>query len=364
MSATSTLGRYVAARFLWMIVGSFSLCAGLIYMIDFVEMLRQAGKHGNVGMATISYITLLRLPAYTEILLTFAVLAGSIFVLISLNRKSELAVMRAGGMSAWQFLWPGIGVAFLLGVFAVTIYNPLSARARAEAERVHAEAFGKPSNFLRQQSDLAWLRQNGKDGQSVIWAASSSQSGLLLTSVQVLQFDQQKRFKERVYGKRAMLREGYWEIVEGWVRRPGKRAQKFEKYRVSTYLTPNRVLDAMGSVRSLSFWQLPGVIEVVEKAKLSSASYHVQYQLLLSRPFLLVTMVLLGATVSLKSFRSGGVQTMVTIGVLGGIGFFLMVEVSRQIGIAGLVAPWVAVWVPVAVGMALSVATLLLQEDG
>ena len=59
---------------------------------------------------------LLRLPAFSEILLSFAVLVGSIGALLSLNRKSELTVMRAGGMSVWQFLRPGVTVALLLGV--------------------------------------------------------------------------------------------------------------------------------------------------------------------------------------------------------------------------------------------------------
>ena len=104
--------------------------------------------------------------------------------------------------------------------------------------------------------------------------------------------------------------------------------------------------------------------KAAERAGLASAPYHVQYQLLLSRPFLLALMVLLAGTVSLKSFRSGGIQTMVVVGIIGGISFFLMVEVSRQIGVAGLVAPWVAVWVPILVAFAFASTIILHQEDG
>jgi lipopolysaccharide export system permease protein len=89
-----------------------------------------------------------------------------------------------------------------------------------------------------------------------------------------------------------------------------------------------------------------------------------QYQLLMSRPMLLLTMVLLAATVSLRSFRQGGIQTMVATGMVGGIGFFLLTEVSRQIGMAGLVSPFVAVWLPIALATLVSVTVLLHQEDG
>lgn len=364
MTSQKTISRYIARRFLISILGAFVLCAGLILMIDFVEMLRKAGKHGGAGLSTIVWITFLRLPAYSEVLLTFAVLVGSISTFINLARGSELAVMRAGGMSAWQFMRPGVVVAFLLGVFAITIYNPLSAMARAEAERLHAEVFGRSSNFLRQQSGLPWMRQDGNDGPSVIWAATATDNGLKLTQVRILQFDKDDKFVERVNGKQARLQDGHWIVEDGWVVRPNEPPQQFQTYAVPTYLSPDRVQDAMGSVRSLSFWQLPTIIDLAERAGLASAQYHVQYQLLLSRPFLLALMVLLAGTVSLKSFRSGGIQTMVVVGIIGGISFFLMVEVSRQVGVAGLVAPWVAVWVPICVAMAFASTIILHQEDG
>jgi lipopolysaccharide export system permease protein len=110
--------------------------------------------------------------------LPFAVLVGAIAALLMLARKSELAVMRAGGMSVWQFLRPGLSVALLLGIFSITAYNPLAAAARDRAERLYSEAFGRESNVLKSGSAGTWLRQDGEDGQSVINAASASNRGL------------------------------------------------------------------------------------------------------------------------------------------------------------------------------------------
>ena len=108
---------------------------------------------------------------------------------------------------------------------------------------------------------------------------------------------------------------------------------------VSTFLAPERVADALGAAMTLSFWDLPSLIEVAEKAGLSASRFRVQYELLLSRPLLCMVTVLLAATVSLRSFRGGGIQTMVIVGMLGGFSFFLLSEVSRQVGIAGLAPP-------------------------
>lgn len=357
------LRRYLAGRFITTITGAFLVCVILIFMIDFVEMLRQAGKFGTAPIGRLVWITILRLPAYTEILLAFAVLVGTISALLLLSRRSELAVMRAAGLSVWQLLRPGLTVAFVLGVFAVTVYNPLAATARAEAERLFAETFGREDNFLSSESGL-WLRQDSIDGPSVVTAGAAAQQGLALTAVTVFQFDSQDHFLERVDGARARLDQGFWRVEKAWVSRAGAPPEFYETYVVGTYLTPERVKDAIGSLLSLSFWELPGLIEIAEKAGLSTAKYYIQYEQLLARPLLLVAMVLLGATVSLRSFRSGKIQTMVITGMVGGIGFFLLVEVSRQIGMAGLVPPRISVWVPVVVASLVSTAVLLHQEDG
>ena len=364
MLGPRTLRRYVARRFLLSILGAFAVCAVLIFMIDMIELLRLSRRANDLTMSALLWMALLRLPAYTEVLLAFAVLVGGIGALLSLNRKSELIVMRAGGMSVWQFLRPGIVVSLALGVFAITVYNPLAAAARSEAERLVAEAFGKEASLLASSGEGSWLRQDGADGQSVMSARAIANQGLSLAGVVVFQFDAQGHFVERVDAERASLADGYWELQKAIVSRPTREPETFDTYTVSTYLTRERVGEALGSEIAVSMWQLPSLIEVAEKAGLSASRYKMQYALLLSRPMLLIAMVILAATVSLRSFRSGGTQTMVITGMVGGIGFFLLTEVSRQAGIAGLVSATSAAWVPIGLALLVSLTVLLHQEDG
>jgi lipopolysaccharide export system permease protein len=359
-----TLTWYIGRRFLTGIVTTLAICSLLIFMIDLLELLRASGKHGSVPALTLVSIALMRLPAYTEFLFGFAVLVGSIGALLFLNRKSELAVMRAGGLSVWQFLWPGVLVSFLIGLAGMLLFNPLAAAGRAEAEKRFAKAFGKDVSLLQAQGGGSWLRQDGTDGESVIGAAAASNRGLTLTGVMVFSYDKGGHFSERIDATQAFLKEGYWQLEGAWVSRLGQEPEKFDKYLVSTYLTPDRVQDALGTVFAVSFWDFPGLIEVTEKAKLSADKLKIQYEILWSRPLLCVAMVLLAATVSLRSFRSGGIQTMVATGMIGGFAFFLFSEISRQFGVAGLAQPWAAVWLPVVLLVVISSTVLLHQEDG
>jgi len=364
MIGAFTLSRYISRLFLVGILATLSVCALLIFMIDLVELLRLSGKYGSVPGTTLVVIALLRLGAYVEFLIGFAVLVGSISALIYLSRKSELAVMRAGGMSVWQFLRPGLAVGLAVGIFSVVVFNPLAARGRANAEGLFAKSFGNETNLLRAQGGGSWIRQNGADGESVLGAAAASNRGLNLTGVMILTYDRDGRFAERIDAGRGELKDGYWRLKDAWVSRLGQEPEKFDSYLVSTYLTPDRVQEALGTVFSVSFWDLPELIEVADKAKLSTERLRVQYQSLLVRPLLCFAMVLLAATVSLRSFRSGGIQTMVTTGMVGGVSFFLLSEIARQIGIAGLAPAWAVAWLPIVLVLIISTTVLLHQEDG
>ena len=363
MLRARTLRYYIGMRFFAMTVGALIVCMTLIFMIDMVELLRQARSAASITVWQLMWIGFLRMHTFTEILIPFAVLVGSIGALMSLSRKSELAVMRAGGMSAWQFLRPGITVAFFIGVVSVVGYNPLAAEATTAAEQLMVEYFGNETSFISSGSGN-WLRQDGADGPSVISAHAIADQGLSLSGVTVFKYDAAGKFLEHIRAEKAVLGDGLWDLSKVTVARPGGEIERFDVYKLSTYLDRERALDALGNVNTVSIFELPGVIEMAERSKLPAARFRVQYELLRSRPLLLVAMVLLAATVSLRSFRQGGIQTMVATGIIGGVGFFLLTEVSRQIGLAGLAPAMIAIWLPVVIACLVSLTVLLNQEDG
>lgn len=366
MTAAGTIARYISWRFLTAILAVTALCVLLMFFADMIELLRRSGKDdaGDVGALSLITIALLRLPARSEIILPFTVLIGSIGAFLMLSRKSELIIARAAGMSVWQFMLPGIIVAALIGIAIVTVINPLSALAKTSSERIYAEVFGKESSLLDTKSGDAWLRQDGSDGQSVMHARHVSNRGLSLSGVSVWHYGKDGNFSERIEAARADLQKGYWVLSQATISAVGREPALYDKYLLSTHLTPTHVNDSLGSVSSVSFWELPQFIDLADKAGLPAIRHKLRYQMLLSLPCLLAVMVLLAATCSLTSFRFGKAQTMAVIGLGSGFLFFMFREASRNIGLSGLAAPEVAAWAPAAIGTLLTVTVLLHREDG
>ncbi|MEM8664262.1 MAG: LptF/LptG family permease, partial [Pseudomonadota bacterium] len=153
----STLSRYLALTFAKWIGGFFLLGSAIIFLADTVELIRRSVDRESFSAADAVLASLFKTPALTEEFLPFAVLFGAIAAFLALNRRLELAVMRAAGVSAWQFVLPGLLVVIAIGIVATTLYNPLSAAAREQSDILSAKVLGKEAQILTGGSRGIWF---------------------------------------------------------------------------------------------------------------------------------------------------------------------------------------------------------------
>ncbi len=359
-----TLFQYIFLKFARNIIGVYLVVLGLIFLVDFVEHLRRASDQEEFEISAIALMVFYHAPSLAEQIFPFAVLFGSMASFMMLSRTLELAVVRAAGVSVWQFVAPGAAFAFLLGVFATTIYSPVVAEMRANYDRMNFEIFGGRSSFMETKRSGSWLRQRSADGEAIIHAKSSMDLGVRLADVTSFVFDSQGALVERVDAETAVLRPGRWDLGNATVSRPDGNVVQFTSYVVSTNLSPEQVREIFGSNESIAFWDLPGIIDASDSAGLEARGFRIQYHMLLVQPLSFAVMVYLAATVSLRIFRFGNLVRMILGGVAAGFMLYVMVQFARDLGMNGLTSPALASWLPVCVAMVLSFSVLLYQEDG
>lgn len=368
MVAFGMLGRYFGRRFVTAISVAFLTCVMLIAVVDFFELTRRVGDRPDSSAAQIGYLVLLRLPSFTEQMLPFATLIGAMSAFLALSRRLEFVVARASGISAWQFIGSAIALALVIGIAATTIYNPISAGMKETADRIESELLAQRAAAIGWKQEKApgniWVRQRGENNQAIINAQTASNQGRLLTGVRIFVFDVKGEFVERIEAKSAELQPGEWRLSEVQVFSPTNSPKTMASHSLPTSLTPDQVRGTFSNAAALSFWELPAAIELVRAAGLSAARYEIQYQLLLARPLLLATMVVIAAAVSLRVFRLGGVGRMVTIGVMSGFMLYVAAQLSEQLGEGGFLHPIVAGWLPVVCAALIGCSVLLHQEDG
>jgi lipopolysaccharide export system permease protein len=359
-----TLARYFGMRFLGAVLLVFAGIFCLIALLDYIELMRRAADIPHVSALLVAKTSLYRVPQVTERIMPFCVLIGAMSCYLNLSRRLELVIARAAGMSAWQFISPALVVAFLLGIAATTLYNPVSAIMQERSKRFEAELFGENQDGSHGSGGTFWANQRDSSGQAIINAKSSRDQGAELSGVSVFTFDPAGHFKQRIEARAAVLKPGVWQLLDARVYALATMPVDQPVYLLKTSLTPEQVRESFATPETVPFWELPTYITIAEHAGLVAAGYRLQFQKLLARPFLLAAMVFLAAAVSLRFFRFGGVQKMVLSGVAAGFLLYVLSKVTEDLSKAELMHPVAAAWLPVLVGGLTGFIALLYQEDG
>lgn len=357
-----TLGRYFGMRFFVTVVAVFGGVVLLVILLDSVEMMRRTAANENATALLVLRLSFFRVPITAERIMPFCVLVGAMSCYLALSRRNELVVARAAGVSAWEFVAPAVIVAIGLGVFATLVYNPVAANLQERAKRLEADIFGV-REFGQQDSGF-WVRQRSTDGQAIINARSSRDQGLNLIGVTVFTFDNQGRYQDRIEARSATLRDGAWALEDARVYPSDQPPSVHETYLLKTNITREQVRDTFATPETLSLWELPEYIRLADNAGLAAAGYRLQLHKLISRPFLLASMVLLAAAFSLRFARMGGVQKMVLGGVLSGFMLYVLSKITEDMSKTELLSPVTAAWIPVVIGGLIGFLVLLYQEDG
>ncbi len=357
-----TLARYFSIVFLRSIALVFGLVFVLIYLADFVEMLRRADDIKGASFLYIAFLSLLRTPSIAEKILPFAILFGAMGTFLTLSRKLELVVVRSVGVSALQFLLAPLLLATLLGIASVTVYNPLAALAKQHADRMETKLFAKQAGS--NASSRLWIRQKSGDHQSIIHADFSSDNGSELSGVSAFEFSADGSFTDRIDASTASLRPGHWQLRDARILVPGKPTVAHATYALLTNLTVAQVTQSFGDPDSVPFWNLQSLIRETQSAGLDATSYRLHFESLLAEPVLLAAMVMVAAAFSLRFFRFGGIARTVAGGVIAGFVLYVASVLVGSLGEAGVIGVSLAAWTPAITGGMLGTLALLYQEDG
>ncbi|WP_411035206.1 LPS export ABC transporter permease LptG [Shinella sp. BYT-45] len=357
-----TLGLYFFRRYImttvWFLLGIFSL----IFIIDFSEMSNRVGALPGYTLSTGLLVTALRIPMILMQTIPFVALFAGMAALISLNRRYELVVTRAAGISVWQFLRPFVAGAFLFGVFAVLTLNPLAAWGSKKAQEF--EASWGATNAARGENAVPWLRQIYGNDEAIIGAKAVLDNGTRLLNVSVIHFDSDSRIVLRQDADSATLEDGYWLLKNVHETRSGELPVRLAEVQLRTNLKQEFVQESLEKPESIAFFDLDRKIEAAKSFGFPTNAMETQFHSLLSLPLLLVAMTLIAACVSLKFSRFNQSRAVILGGILSGFMLYVVTVLVKAFGSSGVVPPFVAAWLPVVVAMSLGATILLHQEDG
>lgn len=371
MSAPSRLRlgrieRYVLQQQGRSLLTALGVIAGLIMLIDFVEISRGLGSDVDLSALRILGLMLLKSPAVVLQLTPFVFLFGTLGAYVALNRRSELIAMRAAGVSAWRFVLPSAAMSLACGVVIVAALGPAASYADGVFQRERSRLSGQASEVAAPEA--VWLREGDDERQIIIRADRQDRAGGRLLGVTFFIYTNDagggRNFAERIDAASATLSAGSWRLVDAVGARIGERGVRYATLDLRSSLADQEAFDRFARPQSTPIWSLPAQISRVNAAGFSTTAYRLRLHQLLATPLVLAAMSILAAAFSLRLMRLGDLARMSAAAVVLGFAFFFVNQTSAAFGSAEVIAPWVAAWLPPLLALLAGLTLLVYTEDG
>jgi len=371
MILSATLSRYLARSYILNLLFMTACLWGIIYLFDTVELLRRATKIDDFPLILVLQMGLLKLPDVGFTVFPFAILFAAMFTFWQLTRRYELVVVRSAGFSVWQFLAPIVGVAVLTGILILAVFNPLSALLIGKYEQLESRFLTQRQNEIALFDEGLWLRQGQMQGQglqdsgyAILHAEAIQMPEWKLQKVMVLFFDEEDSFLRRLDATSAQLADGQWQFSDIVDNRPGEKAQRIAGLAMPTELTTAEIEDSFSSPETLSFWQLPSYIRIMERTGFDSTRLRIHLHSLMAQPLLFAAMIFLAAAVSMRPPRQGAALWLLASGILIGFVTFFTSSFLQALGASHQIPVPLAAWSPALVMTLLGVSAMLTLEEG
>jgi lipopolysaccharide export system permease protein len=304
------------------------------------------------------------LPDLGQKMMPFAILLGGVFTFVRLSRSHELVAARAAGVSAWDFMLPPLAVAILIGVVAVTLFTPLSARMFGQFAGLEARYIKGQASQLSVSQNGLWLRQGDEKQQSVIHALRVAEQGQHLEDMVVFLYGANDKFSGRIDAKSAQLGNQAWLLSDAYVSGPAGSPVHHDHYTLPTTLTAAQIQESSQAPDTLSFWDLPGFIRAAQAAGFSGTRYELYLYTLYTLPVLFAAMVFMAASFSLTPSREGGVGRVILYSAACGFGVYFFSDMTRVMGQSGTLPILLAASAPAIASIFIGMTLVFNQEDG
>ena len=357
------LNRYIIGRFaIWL--GITGMAFGAIAMLgDFLEMLRLTNRL-ELGAGDAFYFTMLRLPLLLIDFLPFIFLFSAVFCLLRMSQAQELAVIRAAGVSVWQFMMPILAFTFITAALIVALVEPLGTSTHKRFTAMKAEYSGAQPK-LSFSTGGVWFREDSDKGNYIIHAEKfDSDAADRLLNVEVTLFSDDNEFSGRIEAESAILGAGRFVLSNARNYRTNATANVQPQLTLPSSLAVESLSESFVSARAVNIWQLPGYIERASRTGIDVTRHQVRLQSLLALPLLLMSMVMVAACFSLPTGRMVSTGQTLGLAVLCGFLLFLFNDLTQLLGELGSVPPLLASWIPAIIAMLLAISYLLSTEDG
>jgi lipopolysaccharide export system permease protein len=336
------LNRYLALSLLKGYLPVLAIFLAVFSLIVFVDELDEVGK-GRYTFWSASEFLVLTLPSRFVFLAPFVALLGSIMALGGLANGRELVAMQAGGISPYQISWSVIkvGAWFILvvGFLEEAITPPLD----QEAYLKRSMALSDSGAYKGKQG--FWFRE----GRRFV-RIHEIRYGEIPQGIDIFEFNDEGQMTTYMHAQEAdIVNPQKWtlkniqkQVIHGF----NVSQEHLVSLEWNSPLKQKEVRLLTLPASSLAPSELYQYIEVLKRKKQNSLRYEISFWDKLLMPLNTGLMILVAIPFAFGPLRMAAAGKRVFIGSLAGLGYYLVTEIFKHVGILFGASPFLTTVAP------------------
>lgn len=351
----------------------------LLGLFTFFALIEELDKVGTrFTLLNLFYMQALALPTYLYDLLPIGVLIGAVLALAGLAQRNELVILRVSGVSGFKLLamlWL-VTIPWVVGAFVLS--EVITPAAELKASDLSLRLLGRAEGG--RLSSGYWFKEADASGGTRIINISQLSADGSVTEITLYEFRKGQELasmSQAASGRFAdgtlLLRDVTQTIIDEASiaaladaqspAEPATRVEHLPERQLDTSLTPERLIARVLTPERMSILDLSDYIHYLVENNLQAERQIVALWRKIAYPFTLFVMMTIAAPVAFMQTRRGGVGSKVFIGILLGVGFFMVNQLALNVGMLSEWAPWVTALIPNLGALAIALGTLLLMEN-
>ena len=331
----------------------------IVLIAGFIELVRQLADVGTADYGlqqAVSYV-LLRIPRVVFEVLPAAALIGGLIGLGNLAVHRELVVMRASGVSHFRMLGALAIAGLALAVVMVLLGESLAPSLGAYARELRTAALHDDVNMRDGQS--TWL----KDGDRIINVRRPDEGFGFAGGVLLFELDGAQQLAKVARADTADVSPANEWVLANYAEtaftEDGVEAQRLEEVRQTYGLSPD--LLGLSVVREdlLDTPTLERYIRYLQSNDLDARRYLIAYWSRWANIASAFFMTILALPFVFGGLRSAGTGARLLVGLVVGLGYYVIIQVATESGQVFDVHPIVVAWAPTGALVAVTAVALL-----
>lgn len=334
---------------------------GLFFFIDLVGQIDDLGRTYSIGQALLACA--LQLPGHIYELTPIAVLIGTIYALARLAQSSEYTILRTGGLGPGRALLLLTQLGLAMAAFTFVIGDIIAPWCDTQATLLQSHREGR----LATEQGGVWLRDSrlladGEHRYTVNVAVARSDGEV--ENVRIFEFGPHGELRTRTAAARATIGDdGVWQLadvrISQWT--PDSTPALGADQRLATHawpsgLTRRVVAAAVLPLHTMSTAALYTYMTHLTDHEQAAQRYEIKFWRKALYPLACLVMMGLALPFAYLHARAGGMPLKVFGGILLGISFVLLNNVTGHLGLLHDWTPWLTASAPSVIYLLMSLA--------